>query len=389
MIQSVIKFGGSSLAKPSNIIHAASIINNPPPNVLRQHVVVSAPGKRFPNDIKCTDLLISAHTAASNKDKALYDTIIHKIVSRFQELSLSLPFNTEIWDRAQNSNQKHSALSYALSRGEFFNAAVVAAALENYEIIDPADSFIIFDPHTQELDMTSTMQAIGMTFGQEITNGSGYIIPGFYGSISGNPLNIQTFSRGGSDITASLVAAALHDVSPSSTIVHENFTDVDGIYNADPNICRASIISELGYQQCKRMALAGANVLHSDAIRPLEERAIPLWIRNVRPLGKNVEGKEIYTKVTATEVCSGNSDTSSSSIVLAVCGQEDCITIVCKNKVNEDLKLNLINELQEFLEQNDVNALVMKCTDDVSIEIKVDENKRNDILSLLHGYIYR
>ena len=81
--------------------------------------------------------------------------------------------------------------------------------------------------------------------------------------------------------------------------------------------------------------------------------------------------------------------TSSSSIVLAVCGQEDCITIVCKNKVNEDLKLNLINELQEFLEQNDVNALVMKCIDDVSIEIKVDENKRNDVLSLLHGYIYR
>ena len=216
MIRSVTKFGGSSLADANCVARAASIVLSSP-SVKRQHVVVSAPGKRAPNDVKVTDLFLAAHTAAAASNRTQFDAIFTaQLTPRFDHLDL-LPTAAAIYDRAQNSNRQAQSKDFAASRGEYLNAHVLATTLTDYTVIDPAESFILFDPETRQLDVTATLEAIRLTVGPELPASHGVIIPGFYGSVQGsNSHDVVTFSRGGSDVTASLVAAALFEYNVSN-----------------------------------------------------------------------------------------------------------------------------------------------------------------------------
>ena len=298
-LRSVVKFGGSSLADATAIGRATAIVTAFSPNLRRQHVVVSAPGKRDVSDVKVTDLLLAAQSYAASSDSLNFDQLFaDQIAPRFPNINVSTTA-VDIYDRAQNSNKQLQSIDFTVSRGEFLNGQVVAQALDGYDFVDPADGSIVFDPNTRELDLSATLAALRQTVGKELPERNGIVVPGFYGSIRGDASDIVTFSRGGSDITASLIAAALddHDVlhgfkqashsssapfssAPSpSFVVHENFTDVDGIYNVDPRITRAatvsaSLLATVGYNQCRAMAIAGASVLHPDAIVPLQQKNI-------------------------------------------------------------------------------------------------------------------
>ena len=361
-LRSVVKFGGSSLADAKALARATSLVTASSPNLRRQHVVVSAPGKRDDADVKVTDLLLAAQSCAASSDSLNFDHLFaDQIAPRFPNINVSTTA-ADIYDRAQNSNKQLQSIDFTVSRGEFLNGQVVAQALDGYDFVDPADGFIVFDPNTRELDLSATLDAIRRTVGKELPERNGVVVPGFYGSIRGNASDIVTFSRGGSDITASLIAAALddHDVlhgfkqasQHSSFVVHENFTDVDGIYNVDPRIARAatvsaSLLATVGYNQCRAMALAGASVLHPDAIVPLQQRNVPIWVRNSftdthdDPAVDALDSSGgCFTCVQHVEL-----DCNGTNIVLAICSQQNIITFVCKNKVKTTRIVELIQQL--------------------------------------------
>ncbi len=296
----VCKFGGSSLADAACIARVVALIREPSPARTCKHVVVSAPGKRNADDTKVTDLLIKAHGFAVSRDREQYDVALGRVAARFEQLS-SLPTlrsalsesASSIWDVAKAasfSRSPYANAAYAASRGEYLNAMVVAHEL-GYDFVDPADECIIFESDRATLDLERTIAALRRRVACAGTDG-GYVLGGFFGGVRGSnkPADVATFSRGGSDVTASLVAAAIAEeigggeggeMSECHGVVHENFTDVDGVWSADPRLCaKAYRLPRLGYEQTRLLALAGANVLHPDAIAPLVRLKVPIHVRS-------------------------------------------------------------------------------------------------------------
>ena len=389
-MRSVAKFGGSSLSDHLCITRAVDLITSTHTAlkdeiIQRQHVVVSAPGKRFPTDMKVTDTLHILHTIATQRNRQKFEALFHEHIERRFPSVPKVVLETvsrSIYDYA--NAQQHitpTSADFALSRGEFLNANVVAAQLPDFELVDPAESFIIFDPTTGLLNMERTLEAIRYTVGGAISAGRGFVIPGFYGSVGQDQANqtkqIQTFSRGGSDVTASLVAAAIDILNPGTTI-HENFTDVDGIYTADPRICvHAKLLPRVGYQQIQTMALAGANVLHPDAIAPLKTCNVPCFVRNASSTNENVVG----THITANEVVSQTlPNGKGKDVVLAVCGTETTVSVIFKEDVDTECKLDVLHMLKAL----HLNSLSLQ---DNMISVKVDEQRRDDVIQLVHEQV--
>ena len=256
-----VKFGGSSLADAGQFRKVADIVTADP---RRAFVVVSAPGRRFTDDAKVTDLLYEAHRLAGTPD---FPTVWAMIAERFAAIVRELALDVDLGlDAIAKAIDAGAGRDFCASRGEYLNAKIMAALLGR-PFIDAADC--VFFRADGTFDAARTDEALGAAL-QDL---DGAVIPGFYGA---NPDGtVRTFSRGGSDITGAIVARA------SGSACYENWTDVSGILATDPRIVpEAKPIREITYRELRELAYMGASVLHEDAIYPARAAGIPIRIRN-------------------------------------------------------------------------------------------------------------
>ena len=264
MLTKVVKFGGSSLADAKQFMKVANIINSDP---ARRYVVPSAPGKRNPKDTKVTDMLYACYDKAviGENFSEMFDMIKQRYNSIIEELQLDMSLEQE-FETIRHSFMARAGRDYAASRGEYLNGIVMAAYLK-FPFIDAAE-VIFFDEHGK-FDDYKTDQVLSKRLEQM----DAAVIPGFYGSMPDG--SVKTFSRGGSDITGSIVSRAVH------AEVYENWTDVSGFLIADPRIIPNPVgIDTITYKELRELSYMGAGVLHEDAIFPVRREGIPINIRN-------------------------------------------------------------------------------------------------------------
>ena len=260
----VVKFGGSSLASAEQFRKVADIIHA---EDSRRFVVPSAPGKRFSDDTKVTDMLYTCYDIAA-KGKS-FDDKFNEIKKRYYEIIEGLGLDLSLEDdfeQIRNGFIGKAGRDFAASRGEYLNGKVLACYL-GYEFIDAAE--VIHFSDNGQFDAALTDVAM-----KERLNGvERAVIPGFYGIMPND--TIKTFSRGGSDITGSIVAAAV------SADLYENWTDVSGFLIADPRIINnPAPIRTITYKELRELSYMGATVLHEDAIFPVRKVGIPINIKN-------------------------------------------------------------------------------------------------------------
>lgn len=262
-MKKVVKFGGSSLASAEQFKKVGAIIRA---DGTRRYVVPSAPGKRFSEDTKVTDLLYACYRAANEE---IFQKVLAEIKSRYQEiidgLELSLSLEEDFKILEENFRQQIGE-EYAASRGEYLNGIIMADYL-GFTFVDPAE-MIRFDGNGQfDAEITEALVAKRL---KDVTEA---VVPGFYGAKENG--EIKTFSRGGSDITGSIIAGAL-DVE-----LYENWTDVSGVMVTDPRIINnPKSIDTITYRELRELSYMGATVLHEDAIFPVRKAGIPINIKN-------------------------------------------------------------------------------------------------------------
>ena len=260
----VVKFGGSSMADAGQYRKVRDILMADPE---RKVVIVSAAGKRFSGDHKLTDLLYlcHAHVQYGVDCSGIFEMITDRYLGIRDELGLDVDLETEFAVLKKGIDAKKLTKEELVSRGEYFSAKLMAAYL-GYTFLDAAD-WVKFSLDGS-VDQEATYKALKeLAFGQKI------VTPGFYGTMPDG--RIHAFSRGGSDITGSLAAAAL------DADVYENWTDVSGILMADPRIVdNPQAIAEVTYDELRELSYSGAQVLHEGSIFPVREKNIPLNIRN-------------------------------------------------------------------------------------------------------------
>lgn len=260
----VLKFGGSSLADAEQFKKVAAIIKAEPE---RRYVVASAPGKRFSEDIKVTDMLYDCYKlvkANQGIDEA-FSLIENRYNGIINDLGISLDLQKE-FDRIKNAIVHHAGRDYIASRGEYLNSMVLASYI-GYDFIDAEEGIFFKDNGTLDTEKTNEeLTAI-------LANHTHAVIPGFYGVMPNG--TIKTFSRGGSDITGSIVARAI------KADIYENWTDVSGMLMADPRCVKdPKVIPVITYAELRELSYMGATVMHEDAIFPVREMGIPINIRN-------------------------------------------------------------------------------------------------------------
>lgn len=258
------KFGGSSVAGPEQFQKVKAIVESDPS---RRVVVVSAAGKRTPEDHKLTDLLYLCHAHLTYG--VACDDIFGVIESRFLQLRDALGLGYEILpelEALRRRMDKDMSADELVSRGEYFTARLMAEYL-GFAFVDAADC--VFFGLDGQIDRERTYAAIAAALEKE----GRIVLPGFYGRLPTG--RIKVMSRGGSDITGALAAAAV------GADVYENWTDVSGILMADPRIVRdPRPIAALTYAELRELAFMGASVLHEESVQPVKERGIALNIRN-------------------------------------------------------------------------------------------------------------
>ena len=263
-MKKVVKFGGSSLASARQFKKVKAIIDA---DRSRAFVVPSAPGKRDVKDTKVTDLLYQCYDAASTGQS--YIRILDQIRKRFQDIIDGLDLNLNLdfeFDKIEENFVAGAGRDYAASRGEYLNGLIMSAYL-GFPFIDAAE--VIFFDETGAFLSEETNRELE----ERLAQYKQAVIPGFYGSKPDG--SIATFSRGGSDITGSLVARALH------ADLYENWTDVSGFLVADPRIVENPVpIETITYKELRELSYMGASVLHEDSIFPVRKEGIPINIRN-------------------------------------------------------------------------------------------------------------
>ena len=263
-MKKIVKFGGSSLANAEQFQKVGEIIRS---DESRRYVVPSAPGKRFDGDTKVTDLLYKCYnTAVEGED---FIPILQEIKGRYYEIIRGLNLDLSLEDefaQIEADFKAQAGTDYAASRGEFLNGKVMAAYL-GYEFVDAAD-VIRFDKNGN-LDAEKTDRLLS----KKLAKCERAVIPGFYGA--GEDGKVKTFSRGGSDVTGSLVAKAI------KADLYENWTDVSGFLVADPRIVKnPEVIGTITYKELRELSYMGASVLHENAVFPIRSQGIPIVIKN-------------------------------------------------------------------------------------------------------------
>lgn len=260
----VVKFGGSSLADAAQFRKVRDIIRMDP---RRCYVVPSAPGRRFPEDEKITDLLYQTYRAQRNGEniEPIFRRVRERYLSIAEELGLSFPIAREL-DEVEKLIREGASEDFCASRGEYLNGLLLADYL-GFAFLDPKDLVFFNDDGTFDSERTNAVMA------EKLKTVPQAVIPGFYGSIRNG--EIHTFSRGGSDISGSIVARAAY------AEMYENWTDVNGFLMADPHIVpNARPIRHITYRELRELSYMGATVLHEDSVFPVHRAGIPTNIRN-------------------------------------------------------------------------------------------------------------
>ena len=325
----VTKFGGSSMADAGQYRKIRDIILSNPD---RKVVVVSAAGKRFKNDHKLTDLLYLcyAHTQYGVDCSGIFDMICSRYLEIREKLNIQLDLETEFAALKKRLDSKTISQDELVSRGEYFSAKLMAAYL-GFDFIDSAD-WVKFN-FDATVDQEATYAAL-----QELYKGEGTVIPGFYGKMPDG--RIKTFSRGGSDITGSLAAAAL-DAS-----VYENWTDVSGILMADPRIVPdPQAIPEVTYDELRELSYSGAQVLHEGSIFPVREKNIPLNIRNTN--APEESGTMIQEHF--------DGDTDPNRFITGITGKKD-FSIISMSKRGMSNQVGVLRRMLSVLEKYSISV---------------------------------
>lgn len=259
----ITKFGGSSLADASQFNKVMAILRE---NSGRIGCVPSAPGKRYSKDDKITDLLYAFYdNAKTSQGEQSFAPIRERFTTLCAEVAPAFPIDTYL-SRVYEDVMAGASQDYAASRGEYLNGLLLAAAL-GWEFIDAAE--VIFFTPEGHLDAEKTNRILGA----RIQKSGRFVLPGFYGSRPDG--TVQTFSRGGSDITGSIAARA------ANADLYENWTDVSGFLVTDPRIVhKPHTIRTITYRELRELSYMGATVLHEDAIFPVRTAGIPINIRN-------------------------------------------------------------------------------------------------------------
>lgn len=325
-MQKVVKFGGSSLANATQFKKVKSIIES---DKSRSIVVVSALGKRNKEDHKITDLLYL--TAAHLKYNVDAMSVFEIVKNRYYEVKEELQLDVDLDEEFKIIESKFSKTideEYLVSRGEYLAAKLMANFL-GYKFIDAQD-IICFN-----YDGTINEQLVKEKVKEVLKYNKKILVPGFYGAYPDG--NIHLLSRGGSDVTGSILA------SSSEADIYENWTDVSGFLVTDPRIVsNPKQIKEISYEELRELSYMGANVLHEDTIFPVQELEIPINIRNTnRP---DDEGTIITSKCT-----------DESQIITGIAGKKnyESITIIKKQKVK---KLNVMRAVLDVLNKYEINV---------------------------------
>ncbi|MCD7982454.1 MAG: aspartate kinase [Clostridiales bacterium] len=263
-MRKVVKFGGSSLASAEQFQKVGDIIRA---DADRRFVIPSAPGKRFDGDTKVTDLLYDCYAAAEAGED--FEKKLEAIHDRYRDIitGLGLDFSlNEDFQIIKERFQAKAGREYAASRGEYLNGKVLANYL-GYEFIDAAEVILFDEEGAFAADETNKIMA------KRLKSCKNAVIPGFYGACADG--SVRTFSRGGSDITGSIVARALQ------ADLYENWTDVSGFLVTDPRIVEdPEVVEMITYRELRELSYMGATVLHEEAIFPVRKAGIPINIKN-------------------------------------------------------------------------------------------------------------
>ena len=350
-MKKVVKFGGSSLASAEQFEKAGRIICK---DDTRRYVIPSAPGKRFPKDTKVTDMLYSCYGQAildeDEDTENSFEELLSKIKERYDSiingLSLSMSLDKEFQIIRENFSKKVGR-DYAASRGEYLNGKIMAHYL-GYEFIDAAE--VIFFDENGNFDGTKTDRVLS----ERLHNVEKAVIPGFYGAQPDG--SIVTFSRGGSDITGSIVAKAVR------ADLYENWTDVSGFLIADPRIIKnPKAIDTITYRELRELSYMGATVLHEDAIFPVRKEGIPINIRNTNsPADKGtfiVEATCQKPRFTITGIA-GKKDFASITVEKAMMNSEvgfckQVLEVFEKNQISIEHMPSGIDTMTIFVHQDE------------------------------------
>ncbi|PKL13932.1 MAG: aspartate kinase [Spirochaetae bacterium HGW-Spirochaetae-8] len=260
----VSKFGGSSVADADQIRKVAAILKA---DENRTVVVVSAPGKRSKTDTKVTDMLYECD--AQVRRGVACDELFAQVALRFTSIAKDLGLPENILDEALAEVGHHISVGfgpdYAASRGEYLSGRLIAAYM-NWTFLEPQDLVLINENGTVADETYAKIAAM-------VKEGGRYVFPGFYGSTADG--KVKTFSRGGSDISGSIVARAI------GAALYENWTDVSGVFMADPRlIADAKVITRMSYREVRELAAVGFSVFHEEAIAPVRDAGIPIQVKN-------------------------------------------------------------------------------------------------------------
>ena len=358
----VAKFGGSSLADAGQFKKVADIVKA---DDKRRFIVASAPGKREKKDIKVTDMLYECYDKAVNDEP--FEDLLAQIKARYDEIIKGLGLDIELdedFDKIKASFSNMAGRDYAASRGEYLNSKILAAYL-GYQFLDAA-KYIFFDD-AGKYDWDKTRAKLRPKL-EDIEN---CVIPGFYGSMPNG--TIKTFSRGGSDITGSIVARA------AQAELYENWTDVSGFLIADPRVVKDSEpIKTITYAELRELAYMGASVLHEDAIFPVRSAGIPINI-------KNTNRPEDY----GTMIVSDTAE-KPEHIITGIAGKKGMSVInIEKDKMNSTVGFG--RNILRALEKSEVSFEHMPSgIDTMSVIIQTDAltGKETAILDEIHSRVH-
>ena len=358
VMKKVVKFGGSSLASAEQFEKVGSIVRA---DAARKYVVPSAPGKRYSNDTKVTDMLYGCYALAEAGSD--FSKELKAIKARYDEIIAGLKLDMTLDEEFKVIEKDFKAKAgndYAASRGEFLNGKIMACYL-GYTFIDSAE--VIKFTEDGEFDSERTNEILGIAL-SKIDNA---VVPGFYGSYPDG--KVKTFSRGGSDITGSIVARA------AKVDIYENWTDVSGFLIADPRLIENPVgIETITYKELRELSYMGAGVLHEDAIFPVRIEGIPINI-------KNTNAPEDNGTWIVESTCQ-----KSKYVITGIAGKKGfCSINVEKDKMNSEIGFG--RKVLQVFEENGISFEHMPSgIDTLTVYVHQDEfmDKEQQVVSGIH-----
>ena len=354
----VVKFGGSSLADAKQFRRVADIVKADPN---RRYVVASAPGKRFSADVKVTDMLYRCYEMAHNHEDITeyYEQIKERYNSIIRDLGISFDISGEL-EYIRNGIQHYTGRDFAASRGEYLNSLILAKYL-GFAFID-AESVICFKENgSYDEETTDRLMR------EELKKHPYAVIPGFYGVMPNG--TIKTFSRGGSDITGSIVARA------AEAELYENWTDVSGFLMTDPRIVKnPRPIRTVTYRELRELSYMGATVLHEEAIFPVRNAGIPINIRNTNE-----------PEAPGTMIVSTSNEYDADTVITGIAGKKG-LSVITVEKDMMNAEIGFGRKVLDVLEDYDISFEHLPSgVDTMSVVVHtsdLDEHRERVIASL-------